>query len=249
MTARVLADGDEIRIGDCYFRFRLLGSSARQSQAPVRLDEAALNTQTLLLNRLEAGASSGLALGIMGLAALDVWGTWGRPLRLARLPTAAGLALVTVAISVTVLRIPSLRHPAKLAAMRLLPGLLGASGGVTELRSLIVDGYGHYSLIPPLQQFGLAYLIALLGLLLLIQFAFKRVDAGKLLILIWGLATFILSIGQLRMTYYYAVVVALLTGYVADRLIATGRKTALVTVAFLILGVFAPTLYAVSYTH
>ena len=185
-----------------------------------------------------------LALGIMGLAALDVWGTWGRPLRLARLPTAAGLALVTVAISVTVLRIPSLRHPAKLAAMRLLPGLLGASGGVTELRSLIVDGYGHYSLIPPLQQFGLAYLIALLGLLLLIQFAFKRVDAGKLLILIWGLATFILSIGQLRMTYYYAVVVALLTGYVADRLIATGRKTALVTVAFLILGVFAPTLYA-----
>jgi dolichyl-diphosphooligosaccharide--protein glycosyltransferase len=185
-----------------------------------------------------------LALGILGLAALDVWGTCGRPLRLARLPKAAGLALVTVAISVALLRIPSLRHPAKLAAMRLLPGLLGASGGVTELRSLIVDDYGRYSLIPPLQQFGGAYLIALLGLLLLIKFAFKRVDAGKLLILIWGLATFILSIGQLRMTYYYAVVVALLTGYVADSLIASGRKTALVTVAFLILGVFAPTLYA-----
>ncbi len=62
VTARVLGDGDEIRIGDCYFRFRLVGSSARQSQAPVRLDEAALNTKTLLLRRLEANASSGLEL-------------------------------------------------------------------------------------------------------------------------------------------------------------------------------------------
>ena len=76
MTARVLADGDEIRIGDCYFRFRLLGSSARQSQAPVRLDEAALNTQTLLLNRLEAGASSGLALVVkIGMGMQLVRGT------------------------------------------------------------------------------------------------------------------------------------------------------------------------------
>ena len=62
VSVRVLADGDEIRIGDCYFRFRLVGSSARQSQAPVRLDEAALNTQTLLLDRLQLGASSSLAL-------------------------------------------------------------------------------------------------------------------------------------------------------------------------------------------
>jgi two-component system response regulator HydG len=62
VTTRVLGDGDEIRIGDCYFRFRLVGSSARQSQAPLRLDEAALNTKTLLLQRLEAGASGGLDL-------------------------------------------------------------------------------------------------------------------------------------------------------------------------------------------
>jgi two-component system response regulator HydG len=62
VTARVLGDGDEIRIGDCYFRFRLVGSSARQSQAPLRLDEAALNTKTLLLQRLEAGAAGGLDL-------------------------------------------------------------------------------------------------------------------------------------------------------------------------------------------
>jgi two-component system response regulator HydG len=62
VTARVLGDGDEIRAGDCYFRFRLVGSSARESQAPVRLDEAALETRTVLLQRLEAGASSSLDL-------------------------------------------------------------------------------------------------------------------------------------------------------------------------------------------
>src|SRR5215469_8114653 len=39
VTARVLADGDEIRIGDCYFRFRLSGSGPRQSRDPIYLDE------------------------------------------------------------------------------------------------------------------------------------------------------------------------------------------------------------------
>jgi Nif-specific regulatory protein len=76
VTARVLGDGDEIRIGDCYFRFRLLGSSARQSQAPIRLDEAALNTQTLLLSRLDAGGSHGLELLIkIGMGMQIVRGT------------------------------------------------------------------------------------------------------------------------------------------------------------------------------
>ncbi len=62
VTARVLGDGDEIRIGDCYFRFRTLGSSARQSQGPAHLDEAALNTRTLLMQRLGMGPASGLDL-------------------------------------------------------------------------------------------------------------------------------------------------------------------------------------------
>ncbi|MGA2137186.1 MAG: sigma 54-interacting transcriptional regulator [Bryobacteraceae bacterium] len=76
VTVRVLGDGDEIRIGDCYFRFRLLGSSARQSQAPVRVDEAALQTQTLLLSRLDAGGSRGLELLIkIGMGMQMVRGT------------------------------------------------------------------------------------------------------------------------------------------------------------------------------
>jgi Nif-specific regulatory protein len=76
ITARMLADGDEIRIGDCYFRFSLLGSNARQSQAPVHLDEAALDTRTLLLHRLESGASAGLELVVrIGMGMQMVRGT------------------------------------------------------------------------------------------------------------------------------------------------------------------------------
>ncbi len=76
VTARVLGDGDEIRLGDCYFRFRLVGSSARQSQVPVRLDQAALDTRTLLLDRLEAGSSPGLALLVkIGMGMQMVRGT------------------------------------------------------------------------------------------------------------------------------------------------------------------------------
>lgn len=76
VTARVLGDGDEIRIGDCYFRFRLLGSSAGQSQAPVQVDEAALNTQTLLLHQLDAGGFRGLELIVkIGLGMQLVRGT------------------------------------------------------------------------------------------------------------------------------------------------------------------------------
>jgi len=78
VTARVLGDGDEIRVGDCYFRFRLLGSGARQSQVPVHLDETALQTQTLLLRRLEARGSSGLDLLIkIGMGMQMVRGTEG----------------------------------------------------------------------------------------------------------------------------------------------------------------------------
>jgi Nif-specific regulatory protein len=73
VTARVLADGDEIRVGDCYFRFRLVGSGARQSKAPI---EAALQTQTLLLSRLEAAGSRGQELLIkIGIGMQLVRGT------------------------------------------------------------------------------------------------------------------------------------------------------------------------------
>lgn len=184
-----------------------------------------------------------LALGVLALAALDAWGKWGRSFRIPPLPLFAALAAALALAGIAVLRVSSLRHLAKAAAMRLLPGLFGAAGGVYELQSLIYKN-GHYTLIPALLQFYGAFFFALIGLFLLTEFTARRVDAGKSLIFIWGLTTFILSMGQLRMTYYYAVAVALLTGYAADSLIASGRKTTLATVACVILLVLAPNLYA-----
>jgi dolichyl-diphosphooligosaccharide--protein glycosyltransferase len=103
---------------------------------------------------------------------------------------------------------------------------------------------GHFTLIPALLQFYGAYVFALLGLFLLAESALKRADPGRALIVLWGLTTFVLAMGQLRMTYYYAIAVALLSGYAADVLLASGRKTAWVTVLCLVLLVFAPNVYA-----
>jgi Nif-specific regulatory protein len=55
ITARVLQDGDEIRLGDCHFLFLLLDSSQPPNPVPVQLDEAALNTLTLF--RFRPGGS------------------------------------------------------------------------------------------------------------------------------------------------------------------------------------------------
>ncbi len=48
VTARVLADGDEIRLGDCHFLFLLSASNEPSSPVSIQLDEAVLDTNTLL---------------------------------------------------------------------------------------------------------------------------------------------------------------------------------------------------------
>ncbi len=185
-----------------------------------------------------------LALGCVGLGAVELWSKFCR--RLQRPGTVffgglagAGLALLAVAAVLA----PSFRHSAKMIVARFMPSLFGTTGGVDELQSPVYE-LGHFTLIPALRQFYGAYFFALLGLFLLGEYILKRRDAGKALIFIWGLTTFVLAMGQLRMTYYYAIAVALLTGYAADSLLATGRKTALVISACLAFGVFAPNLYA-----
>jgi len=78
-------------------------------------------------------------------------------------------------------------------------------------------------------QFYGASLFALVGLLFLSESAMKRADPARALIVFWGGITMVLAMGQLRMTYYYAIAVALLAGYMADGLLASGRKTAWAT--------------------
>jgi oligosaccharyl transferase (archaeosortase A-associated) len=185
-----------------------------------------------------------LALGCLGIGAVELWAKLCR-----RFPrpgavffgglAGAGLAVLAVAVVLA----PSLRHSAKMIVTRLMPSLFGTTGAVEELQSPIYE-LGHFTLIPALQQFYGAYFFALIGLFLLGEDILKRRDAGRALIFFWGLITFVLAMGQLRMTYYYAIAVALLTGYAADSLLATGRKTAWVISACLAFLVFAPNIFA-----
>ena len=116
-------------------------------------------------------------------------------------------------LAVAAVLAPSFRHSAKLIVTRFAPSLFGTTGGVDELRSPIYE-LGHFTLTPALRQFYGAYFFALIGLFLLGEYILKRRDPGRALMFFWGLITFVLAMGQLRMTYYYAIAVALLTGNV-----------------------------------
>jgi transcriptional regulator with GAF, ATPase, and Fis domain len=97
VTARALADGDEIRIGDCYFRFRASGSMAHQSQTPL---EAALQTQTILLSRFEAAGSQGpellikIGMGMQLVRGVEEIGRYLLDCVLEAIPAARGAVLL-----------------------------------------------------------------------------------------------------------------------------------------------------------
>jgi dolichyl-phosphooligosaccharide-protein glycotransferase len=187
-----------------------------------------------------------LELGIVALAAVEWWAKLCRRVERPRLRFYGGLSAATLAALAVLAAFAqrlSLRHSAKIVVTHLAPSLFGTSGGVYELQSLIYD-IDHFTLLPAIRQFWGAYFLALIGLLLLAELILKRRDLGRALVVFWGLAMFVLAMGELRMTYYYAIGVALASGYAADRLFASGRKTAWITAVCLALLVFAPNLYS-----
>ena len=187
-----------------------------------------------------------LGLGTLAIGALELWAKLCRRFRRPGLAFGAGLAAAGFGVlAVTAVLAHSIRHSAKMIVTHLMPSLFGTSGGVYELQSTIYER-GHFSLVPAVRQFYGAYFFALIGLFLLAEYILKRRDLGRALIFFWGFTMLILSMGQLRMTYYYAIAVALTTGYAADGLFASGRKTAWLAGLCLALLVFAPNLYAVA---
>ena len=187
-----------------------------------------------------------LELGIVGIAAVEWWAKLSLRIGRPALQFYGGLAAATLAALAIVAAFAqrlSLRHSAKLVVTHLAPSLFGTSGGVYELQSLIYD-LDHFTLLPAIRQFWGAYFLALIGLLLLAKYILRRRDLGRALVFFWGIAMFVLAMGELRMTYYYAIGVALASGYAADRLFAFGRITAGVTAVCLALLVFAPNLYS-----
>ena len=193
-----------------------------------------------------------LGLGSLAMGAVELWAKWCRRLARPRLPFLGGLvAAGAVSLTLAAVLMPGFRHTAKTIASALMPYLFGVSGAINELQPLVYE-QGRFTLMPALHQFYGAYFLALIGLFMLAppatpfaaESTAKRSDPGRALIFFWGLTTFVLAMGQLRMTYYFAIAVALLSGYVADGLLATGPKTAWVTAFCLVILVFAPNLYA-----
>jgi dolichyl-diphosphooligosaccharide--protein glycosyltransferase len=185
-----------------------------------------------------------LGLGRLVIGAVELWAKWCRRFARPRLPFLGGLvAAGAVSLALAAVQLPGFHNTAKTIASLLAPYLFGVSGTINELKPLVYE-YGRFTLMPALHQFYGAYFLALLGLPLLAESTLKRSDPGRALIVFWGLTTFVLAMGQLRMTYYYAIAVALLSGYVADGLLGAGRKTAWVTAFCLGIFVFAPNLYA-----
>jgi len=90
----------------------------------------------------------------------------------------------------------------------------GGAALIAEMRSLFVHD-GGFSLRPAWDEYGMAFFLALMALGLLIYAVTREWRAEKVLLATWSLVTFAAVVGQLRFSHYFAVNVALLTGYVS----------------------------------
>ncbi|MFQ5925145.1 MAG: oligosaccharyl transferase, archaeosortase A system-associated [Dehalococcoidia bacterium] len=90
----------------------------------------------------------------------------------------------------------------------------GGAALIAEMRPLFV-GDGGFSLSPVWDEYGMAFFLALMALGLLIYAITREWRAEKVLLATWSLVTLVAAVAQLRFSQYFAVNVALLTGYVS----------------------------------
>ncbi len=106
------------------------------------------------------------------------------------------------------------------------------AGTVGELQSL-TRMKGFFSLEYPWREFGGALVGAIAALPLLAESAWRRPTGRHLLFLLWAATFFVMAMTQARMTYYFGVSAALLSGYLMSQLRARSWA-ALALAAFLI---------------
>ncbi len=184
--------------------------------------------------------------GALGLWILDNWRQWccerGRP----RAVFFGGLAAAGLSLGVgSFLAAPGLWQAAGSIVPFFFPAYFGTTGAVAELQSLIFAP-GKMTLLPAWKQFSGVYVLSVVGLFLLAEVTLKRPVKGASLLFFWGLITFLLAMGQIRMTYYFAVAAALLSGYVVVRIWESrptggeGRRAIWVLSVVLVCGLFVP---------
>jgi oligosaccharyl transferase (archaeosortase A-associated) len=87
-----------------------------------------------------------------------------------------------------------------------------AAQTITEVKPLLFPA-GGFSLSVAWGQFNTGGFLSLISLGILVYLAVKRGEADKVLLIVWSLLLLGATLGQRRFSYYYAVNVALLTGY------------------------------------
>ena len=85
---------------------------------------------------------------------------------------------------------------------------------VAEMKSLFFPG-GLFTLEMAWSEFALALYTGLAGLALLIYHSIRRGEPGHIFTACWSLVWMFISFGMVRFTAYFAVCLALLTGYIA----------------------------------
>jgi dolichyl-phosphooligosaccharide-protein glycotransferase len=87
-----------------------------------------------------------------------------------------------------------------------------ATQTITEAKPLLFPA-GHFTLAVAWDRFNTGGFLSLISLGILVYLAVKRGEADKVLLIVWSLLLMGATLGQRRFSYYYAVNVALLTGY------------------------------------
>jgi oligosaccharyl transferase (archaeosortase A-associated) len=89
---------------------------------------------------------------------------------------------------------------------------------ITEVRPLFFQ-QGPFSLTPYWNSFTTATVTAPLGFILLLIMVIRKVDAGKILFLLWALMMFVATTGQIRFSEYLTVNFALLGAIIVWQLV------------------------------
>jgi dolichyl-diphosphooligosaccharide--protein glycosyltransferase len=119
----------------------------------------------------------------------------------------------------------SMRFPLWTREVLELVGRLATAGDKSIIPEALplLKVQGEWSLTRAWGQFTTGFFLAIPALVLLVYRAVRQSDAVALLVALWSLVMLTITLGQNRFAYYYAVNVALLSGYVGAILLAWGH--------------------------
>ena len=160
-----------------------------------------------------------LAAVLLAAAALWLLPFFSRWCHRQAYPRATYLGISAMIVATTLAGL-SLTMPGEESFLRVLSRLTASNPlavTVNELQSL-TNFKGFFSLEQPWHQFGGAFVFTLMALPLLAESIWRKPDRRLSLMFLWALGFFIMAMTQARMTYYFGVSAALLSGYLMSQL-------------------------------